>query len=252
MIIITLTTIPPRIENLHFTINSLFFQTVLADLIIINIPLEYNNYPNDFIIPQEYLNNKKIFINRCKDYGPATKLLGISETEVYKNMKDDDIIIVVDDDRMYNNNMVKQFLTYRELYPDKVLTVAGWDINLLTKNILNYSGKKLPRGIEYNEFGYIDILGGCCGFSITKKICPFNNDDIFNLLPTDDKYYVDDIWFSGFFTINNIDICLMPNYIKYDETRSINTIISSLYNSTRNNKNVLCIQYFMEKYNIWK
>jgi hypothetical protein len=142
-------------------------------------------------------------------------------------------------------------LFYHKKHENKVLTVAGWDINTITNNKINYINKKLPRGVEYKECGYIDILGGCCGFLITKNLCPFNNKEIFNLYPTDDKYYVDDIWLSGFITLNNTDIYLIPNYIKSDEIRHINDAINPLCDNQRTNKNIFCIQYFINNYNIW-
>lgn len=250
MIYVTLTTIPPRLKNIHITIESILTQSVVPDLIIVNIPLIYNNFSNDYNIPP-YLNNDKILINRCNDFGPGTKLLGLYETEIYNNMSNNDIIIVIDDDRLYNNNLIQNFLFYHRQHEDKVLTVAGWDIDVITNKKINYLNKKLPRGIDFKECGFTNILGGCCGFLITKKLCPFNNKEIFNLYPTDDKYYVDDIWISGFITLNNIDIYMIPNFIKNDEIRHINDYINPLCDNQRTNKNIFCIQYFINKYNIW-
>jgi hypothetical protein len=85
MIYVTLTTIPPRLKNIHITINSILSQTIIPDLIILNIPSNYNNFSNNYDIPSG-LNNDKILINRCNDFGPATKLLGLYETELYNNM----------------------------------------------------------------------------------------------------------------------------------------------------------------------
>ena len=47
--------------------------------------------------------------NRCNDFGPTTKLLGLYETEIYNNMSNNDVIIVIDDDRIYNNNLITPF-----------------------------------------------------------------------------------------------------------------------------------------------
>ena len=134
---------------------------------------------------------------------------------------------------------------------NKVLTIAGWDIERLTNNYIKTYNKKQPRGVEYNNEGYTDILGGCCGFLITKKICPFDYKEIFELNPNDEKYYVDDVFISGFLTLNNTDIYLIPNTIRRDEQRSINDGINRLEDHTRLQKNIKCIQYFKNKYNIW-
>ena len=44
MIIISLTTIPSRFNNLYITIDSILAQTILPDKILINIPEKYHNY----------------------------------------------------------------------------------------------------------------------------------------------------------------------------------------------------------------
>jgi len=245
MIIVSLTTIPPRFNYLHITIDSILSQTILPDKIIINIPKIYNNYSSNYTLPC-FSDDKVIINNDVKDYGPATKLLGLYDYELYNNMSDNDIIIVIDDDRIYNKDLIKQMLLFNKDHPNKVLTVAGWDIESITNN------KKQPRGMAFKKEGFIDLLGGCCGFLIEKKNCPFNNKEIFSLEKDDNKYYVDDIWISGFITLNNIDIFLIPNATNMDEYRHYNDNISALCDETRDYKNIECIEYFINKYDIWK
>lgn len=249
MIIVSLTTIPPRFKNLYITINSILKQTIKPDKIIIHIPEIYNNFSYNYL--PKFLDDNIIINRKTKDYGPATKLLGLYNLELYNNMSDNDVIIVIDDDRIYNNNLINNMLTYYKRYTDKVLTIAGWDIESLTNNYIKTYNKKQPRGIEYVKEGYINILGGCCGFLISKKNCPFNHKEIFELDNNDEKYYVDDVFISGFLTLNNTDIYIIPNTIHRDENRSINDKIYSLTDNTRMQKNIKCIQYFKNKYNIW-
>lgn len=253
MIIVSLTTIPPRFQYLYLTIQSILNQTIKPDKIIIHIPKIYNNfsYKNENL-PQ--ISSDNVIYNReTKDYGPATKLLGLYNTELYNNMSNDDIIIVIDDDRIYNNKLVENFLKYSKNNITKVLTVAGWDIETLTNNKYKTKIKKQPRGIEYSNPGYIDILGGCCGFLLTKKNSPFNHKEIFEINSNDEKYYVDDVFISGFLTLNNIDIYIIPNAIFNDESRNINNNIYPLLTNPadRLKKNTKCIEYFINKYNIW-
>lgn len=251
MIIVSLTTIPTRFQYLYITIESILSQTIQPNKIIIHIPTKYNNYEyNGNMVPT--FQSDKVWINHnTKDYGPATKLLGLYDLELYDNMSEDDIIIVIDDDRIYNNNLIKNMLNYHKIYSDKALTIAGWDIEKMTNDKYKINNKKQPRGIEFNRCGYVDILGGCCSFLLTKRMCPFNHKTLFDLHPTNDIYYVDDVWFSGYLTVNNIDIYIVPNTIFGDEMRQVNDSITPLYNDTRNEKNIKCIEYFRETYNIW-
>jgi hypothetical protein len=249
-VIVSLTTIPPRLENIHFTIESILSQTVLPDFIIVNLPLQYNNYSNDYIVPSSLLHDR-IIINNCPDYGPSTKLLGLNHCETYKTMSDEDIIIVIDDDRNYNNRLIETFLSYHNEYPNKILTGTGWDISEISNNEIFHENVKNPRGRWLHEDGYVNILGGCCGFLLMKCQCPFNYKEIFQLTPQDLKYYVDDVWLSGFLTLNNEDIYMIKNYTLQDEPRNPNDSISALCDANRTHKNIACIKFFIEKYNIW-
>jgi hypothetical protein len=148
--------------------------------------------------------------------------------------------------------MIENFLYYHTANPSKVLTVAGWGIEDVTDNAVSYQHKNYPRGEGFNTPGYVDVLGGCCGFLLTISMCPFNHDEIYTLTKEDAKYYVDDIWFSGFLTLNGTDIYLVPSATKIDEPRNINNGISGLADSSRIHKNTACANYFRDKYNIWK
>jgi hypothetical protein len=111
--------------------------------------------------------------------------------------------------------------------------------------------KKMPRGIKYEKEGYVDILGACCGFLVTKKQCDtiFEDEAFFN--PFDSHFFVDDVWISGFLTLHNISIYTIPNFTGVEEVRNKNDKISPLYDATRIQKNRDCILYFRNKYDIW-
>jgi len=253
MIIVSLTTIPNRFKHLHYTIDSILSQTILPDIIVIHIRTKYNNYLYDTNMLPKFSNDRVIINNNVKDYGPATKLLGLYEIDLYHKMNENDIIIVIDDDRNYNVNLIKNMLNYHKIYSDKVLTIAGHDIECYKlTNTQKIHNKKQPRGIEYKTPGYSDFLGGCCGFLLTKYMCPFKYNEIFDLSITDDYYYVDDIWISGFLTLHNIDIYIIPNSIFRDEQRNSNSYITPLYDNTRILKNINCIEYFRNNHNIFK
>ena len=246
-ILVSLTSIPPRFMHLEHTIKSIFAQTKPADYIIINIPKVYSRFPNNYILSYFMTNTPNIILNMVDvDYGPATKLLGLQSSPIYKDLSADSIIICIDDDRVYNPNMIETFMSY--INEHEVLTVAGWDISTISKNALSHEPTLLPRGIEFTQAGYIDILGGCCSFALTKNKSPLDDPDIYLLSPDDPKYYVDDVWISGFLTKNNIPIYMIPND---DAKRSHNDYVFPLYDHTRTDKNIACILYFREKYNIW-
>tara|TARA_R110000868_G_scaffold410375_1_gene698219 strand:+ start:17 stop:724 length:708 start_codon:yes stop_codon:yes gene_type:complete len=232
MIYISLTTIPPRFKHIQSTIYSLLHQTVKADKIILHIPHTYHNYgiPNQDDI--DTING--VEIHRCEDYGPATKLLAMNDYD----LKPDDYIIVCDDDRMYYPNLVRDFIIRHNTEPGNVYSQAKWDISDLT-NGEYYGG---------------NILGGCCGFIIQRKDCPFHFPELFSHLnPTDSKYYVDDVYLSGWLTINKINILGMPR--QPDAFRTKNDKICELFTRSdfpRTKSNTECAAWFYINHNLYQ
>ena len=87
-IIVTLTTIPSRLKNIEQTIKSIKNQTIDVDEIVLSLPKVSVREPsiNDpYNVDEVFLNILKTYnitLLRCdKDYGPATKLLGLLTRE---------------------------------------------------------------------------------------------------------------------------------------------------------------------------
>lgn len=102
---ISLTSIPSRFSTINKTIDSLSNQTKKANKIFLNIPYNYQRYPNqncDITEINDSYDNLEII--RCDDFGPGTKLLG-SFNKILKY----DFVILVDDDHIYNNEMFNFF-----------------------------------------------------------------------------------------------------------------------------------------------
>ena len=114
MIYISMTTIPQRIKNLNKSVESLLKQTKKPDKIFINIPYKYNRF-NEIIkddqIPK--FDNNIVEITRCEDCGPGTKLLGS-----LSKIKKDSLIILADDDNIYEDYMIKKFLSFYSMEPN--------------------------------------------------------------------------------------------------------------------------------------
>lgn len=232
MFYISLTTITPRLQFIQSTIDSLLNQSMKPDKIILHIPDHYFNYESP---TQEQLAKLKgVEINRCKDYGPATKLLAMNDLD----LEPDDYIIVCDDDRMYEPNMVLDFVLAHSANPRKVYSQARWDISDITNNAYSGGG----------------ILGGCCGFIIQRRDCPFQFPELFTEIHhKDPKFYVDDVWLSGWITLNGIDILRMPE--KTDAHRTQNDRICELNERKdfpRLKSNTECAAWFHKYHNLYK
>tara|TARA_B100000767_G_scaffold134417_1_gene127536 strand:- start:3719 stop:4456 length:738 start_codon:yes stop_codon:yes gene_type:complete len=112
---ITLTTIPTRLNTIHKTINSIQHQTLKPNKIFLNIPYKYYRFPGVTISNEELINLESdlVEINRCDDFGPATKIMGS-----LNKVKDFDCAIIVDDDHVYNEKMCQIFI--REFEKEKM------------------------------------------------------------------------------------------------------------------------------------
>ena len=114
MIYVSISTIPPRIQNLEKSVESILSQTLKPDKVFINIPLKYKRFKeiiNDDQIPK--FKDPKIEVTRCEDCGPGTKLLG----SLHK-MKKDSLVILADDDNTYENYMIEKFYYFYKAAPE--------------------------------------------------------------------------------------------------------------------------------------
>ena len=104
---ITLTTIPSRFSSIYKTINSIEKQSFKPQKIFLNIPHKYYRFPNIKIQEREIekLKSELVQINRCNDYGPATKIMG-----ALNEVKNFDCAIIIDDDHIYDERMCEIFI----------------------------------------------------------------------------------------------------------------------------------------------
>ena len=129
-IIITLTTIPTRLDSKHnyhmkYCIESLLNQSYTGSYEIhINIPHVYKRTGEEYIIPKwlNLITDPKIKIYRTEDYGSITKLI---PTLNRINRKDDRVVIVVDDDIVYHEDLIKEHVKNRENWPDYAVGYDG-------------------------------------------------------------------------------------------------------------------------------
>lgn len=243
-VIISLTTIPPRINKLRGTLASLLIQSYRVDEIYINIPhtsLKGIKYK----VPKWLSNLDNIKINWCeRDYGPSTKLL----PSLIKENKDT-IIIIVDDDIIYGTKMVESHIYefYRRKCKD-ALTIFGWSIN---KNLNIIRGvKTFPR---YFGIKKVDLLAGYSSFLVTPEMFPPGIFD-YSKAPKE-CIYVDDVWISGWLTVNKINIyslgCNHNNISLSDINNAVfSNALSSTINATEHNNNV-AIKWFHTVHGIW-
>ena len=199
--VITLTTLPSRIDKIKPTLVSMLDSSVAVDEIRINIPY-YSTKGVKYEIPSwlKKLKNVKVY-RTIKDWGPATKLI---PTLLDKNNRKKKII-VVDDDVIYGSNTFENLNYYFEQYNSKrkskrnkvAITMYGDlinETNCLTSRIVNY-----VKGENFTE-----ILRGHASYMVTRDMF---TDKVFDYEKAPkEAFFVDDHWFSHHLLKNDIKI----------------------------------------------
>jgi hypothetical protein len=190
-LIISLTTIPTRIDKIENVLESLLNQTIKADMIYINIPKKYSRFSECAKVP-DFITNKyndrvKIFYLE-EDYGPATKFIGCL---LNPDISDKDIILITDDDIEKTN--------------------------IWTTKLLNCYAHTKVCCFEERKIGK-EIIWGYLGFCFRKDL--FDLTDMlmfFNQIKTN-CYLVDDHWLTGYCHYKKIKI----DNIHLDKSTEIN------------------------------
>jgi hypothetical protein len=209
-LIVSLTTIPGRVDCIQRTINSITEQTLKPDYIFLALPERCRRQPRkSYCIPKDILKlNKLIILREEYDYGPSMKLL-----PALKQIKDPEAkIVTVDDDHIYYKQFLETIAAFSEKYPECALGFNGWNVRpLIKRNRYEFIDKQLPEPVQ------ADVLEGYRGVLYKKK---FFTEDIFNYAGFPRiAYKVDDVWISAHLAMNGIQRLVLPGaYCKEEES----------------------------------
>jgi len=213
-VVVSLTTIPSRANNIFPCINSILMQSRPPDRIYLNIPELSKRENKRYRIPQLLKKDKRIRIAHCKeDSGPILKLLQTLRSET----DPETIIITVDDDTVYPRFLISTLLRFHEKFSEAALGFRGWRLpasrKFLERTILFANNIKTPYKV--------DVLSGVSGVLYLRKQF---EDDFFCTqdLPAS-AFFVDDICISGYLRKSGIEKYLIPYPMKEPFSHYINT-----------------------------
>jgi len=266
--VISMTSIPERLNYLRPVLNSLLDQTYKVDEISLNIP-HVSRKGTSYEIPkwlEDLAKNMEspIQIHRVPvDLGPGTKILPTLKRETL-----DTIVIVVDDDNIYSSKLVEGLIEEFEKY-DKKCAITNYGMvmkkgnGFKDGNLKSEVGQR-PVGDLKFPFKYdralsvvsasreADFVQGCTGFLVTPGMFP---KQVFDLKSgPKEALTVDDIWISGWLHYNGIKI-MQPKmnirYVPLPHVSALRNTPSLIWTENSDRKNDLAtIEWFRKNHDM--
>ncbi|MCE9630544.1 MAG: glycosyltransferase family 2 protein [Planctomycetia bacterium] len=259
--IISLTSIPPRMDRIGPTLESLLRQEARIDGVILWIPRAYRRPEfGSFTLPALPAG---IEVRRCDfDHGPATKILPACAAFRGHDMR----ILYCDDDRIYDPGWAARLLAASDTQPGCCIAEVGEVVPLTLKKA--FKSTRLYRGLAtatlglfssmYRrgmkalevEAGRVDICKGYGGVLVRPEFFTPAAFDIPDLLWT-----VDDIWLSGQLALAGIPIlkASATELSHKTDLADVAALVDYVYaDHHREQANAACIRYFQEQHGIWR
>ncbi len=274
-LVVSLTTIPPRFDDLGLTLHNILNQSHKPDAIEVTIPRSYRRFPEHVFRTPDVPDGVDIMVVD-EDLGPASKILPCARRYRGKNVR----IVYCDDDRAAPQDWLESLISKSREHPDKAIVAAGTNLDrLLGRRTLSPSPRAVARpqrtdlgyrlrrirsslfGLMtmqkllkpsrrlFKKDGYVQIACGLGGVSVSPD---FFDDESYRI--PDVIWAVDDVWLSGCLERQGIPIwvdsqCRTP--VEH-QGASFNALFKSVIeDATRREANAACVRYMQETYGIW-
>ena len=203
-VIVSLSTVPDRINNLSPTIQSLLKQTRPPDEIVLAIPEFSIREQRPYVVPKYISRLPRVRVLRCaEDWGPATKFIGAIQDELAAG-RQNTLIMVVDDDRLYPRDAIETYLYYNGQLPDAALCFRG----AAMPSTLDWDDAKMIRASELREPRSVAVITGCGSYLIQPR---FFDESLWTYsVAPQVAFDIDDIWISGWLSRRGVKRYVVP------------------------------------------
>ena len=206
-VIVTLTSFPERLYDLHYTLYSLLTQCFKPDEVVLWLSVdEFPNKEED--IPNNVLNfkNNGLTIKWCDDIKSYKKL--IPALNEFPN----DILVTADDDIFYPTDWLKNLYEGHLKYPDEIICCRCHEV------VLNSDNTFAP----FNEWEHIyeglgpsylvfSTSGAGALYPPNSLFCDVTNVELFQKL----SYWNDDMWFWAMSVLNKTKTRLIEETLNF-------------------------------------
>lgn len=227
---ISMTSTPPRFKYLSEVIRNLKQQTRPFEKIILNIPKEYKRYPGEYQLPEEVLNDEKVYVNHVDvDLGPITKILPIKDLEFIDDM---DLIFTVDDDIEYIKNIIHRFMNEFEreereyAITGRGLVIKGKkafrDGEIITRFLQGYSGC-LYRKVYFKNFSeeYLDLI-------LNKRECFVSDDIVISAWLEKENIKIKNLRLTISKDLKSLDYGLQEDRLSIERTNDVSVYVTAM------------------------
>jgi hypothetical protein len=228
-IVVSLSTLPSRIDNIDAVIRSINDNTMRPDAIYVNVPTYSKREQRDYHIPPKLHAIDNVIVNRIDtDYGPVTKLYPTLENEI----DPETIIICIDDDHQYDSDLINNLVERSNTYPDSAICLSGW-------NYVNLGAFALPLRFHVNNVVQkVKVLQCYNGVLYRRK---FFDDSFDGYIRLKECFTVDDILISKYLNDNDVDILSIPYNFKHKSLTYEQDVSPLCLFNLKNNSWIKCI-----------
>lgn len=275
--VISLSTIPPRFDQLGPALTSLLRQASRPEAVELYIPRHYRRFPDWGGAPPEVPEGVRV-VRVEEDLGPATKVLPAARAWRGQGVE----LIYVDDDRILDRQWTRRCLAQRRSHPDTAICGAGFGVverygfrgaespvpqavkaadpaaqfryqfhRLAIQLRRQFGGtRRTGHALRFERSGYIDIAEGYGGVMVRPE---FFDDAAFAIPPV--LWTVDDVWLSGSMARRGIRIWADKSLYRVSEAKDV-SLTAPLYKAVieganRRDADMACIDHMRRSYGIW-
>lgn len=204
-LIISLTSFPQRMYEIHYTLYSLLTQTVKPAKVVLWLGTE--QFPDgEKDIPQKVLKLKEngLVIEWHKNLRSYTKL--VPSLKKYPN----NIIVTADDDIYYEKDWLEKLLKSHKENKNCIICHRAHRVKFDREKLAPY--KKWPKKIKGGKASYLNFLTGVGGVLYPQN--SLHKDVLKEELFTELAPKADDVWFWAMAVLNKTKILVVKDWIR--------------------------------------
>jgi len=209
-IVVTLTTLPKRIDVIHRTLKTILLGTACPRQILVWVPTYNRRLNQSYVFPdwlvQYNASSELVRVFRVwQDLGPATKLLAALQKRSELGLASDQRLMVIDDDVLYSRTLVETLDCYSNAMPDVAVGTTG----CRTDSEAGYA-PGCAFGEHIRSIEPVQVLFGTASFVIRPRFFNLRLIDTFSQWAPKEARFEDDWFFATAMAKQGVPRAVIP------------------------------------------